>query len=45
MVHQLAAAGILGACIWAVLNPKLRTRTLGTLALSLIGLMAFVSLL
>lgn len=45
IVHQLLAAGVLGACIWGVLNPRLDTRTSGTLALSLIGILAFVSLI
>jgi hypothetical protein len=45
MIHQLVAGITLGVCIWGVLNPKLRTRTIGTLALSLIGLAAFVSLI
>jgi hypothetical protein len=44
-VQQLLASGVLGACIWGVLNPRLPTRTSGTLALSLIGILAFVSLI
>ncbi len=44
-LQQLLAGSVLGACIWGVLNPKLRTRTGGTLALSLIGILAFVSLI
>jgi hypothetical protein len=43
--HVIFSGAVLGACMWGVLNPKIRTRTMGTLALSLIGLMAFVSLL
>ncbi|MFS2004600.1 hypothetical protein ACEN9F_13340 [Duganella sp. CT11-25] len=43
-VQQLLASAILGACVWGVLNPKLHTRTSGTLVLSLIGILAFMSL-
>jgi len=43
-VQQLLAGGVLGACVWAVLNPHLHTRTSGTLVLSLIGILAFASL-
>lgn len=44
-VQQLVAVGVLGGCIWGVLNPRLPTRTSGTLALSLIGILAFMSLI
>ncbi|WP_174999082.1 hypothetical protein [Rugamonas aquatica] len=44
-VQQLLTVGVLGACVWGVLNPSIRTRTIGTLALSLIGILAFVSLI
>jgi hypothetical protein len=45
VAQQIVSCGVLGVCVWGVLNPKLRTRTVGTLALSLIGILAFVSLL
>jgi hypothetical protein len=44
LLQQLLAGGVLGACVWGVLNPRVRTRTGGTLVLSLIGILAFVSL-
>lgn len=44
-VQQLLATGVLAACIWGVLNPRLTTHTSGTLALSLIGILAAVSLI
>jgi hypothetical protein len=40
IVSKIMPAFILGACLWGVLNPKLKTRTIGTLALSLIALRA-----
>jgi hypothetical protein len=44
-VQQLLAGALLGVCVWGVLNPKLPTRTSGTLVLSLIGILAFASLI
>jgi hypothetical protein len=38
IVTKVIPAFILAACLWGVLNPKLKTRAIGTLALSLIGL-------
>lgn len=43
--QQLLATGVLGTCIWLVLDPRRDTRTSGTLALSLIGILAFASLI
>jgi len=40
IVNKAVPAIMLVACLWAVLNPRLKTRTLGTLALSLIALRA-----
>lgn len=45
IVQQVLAGGVLAACIWGVLNPRLPTRTSGTLALSLIGILAAMSLI
>jgi hypothetical protein len=45
VAQYLVSCGVLGACLYGVLNPRLHTRTLGTLSLSLIGILAFVSLL
>jgi hypothetical protein len=45
VAQQLMAGGVLAACIWGVLNPRLPTHTSGTLALSLIGILAAVSLI
>lgn len=41
---QLLAVAVLGACVWGVLNPHVHTKVSGTLILSLIGILAFVSL-
>lgn len=35
---------VLGACLWGVLNPQMQTRTVGTLALSMIAILAVVGL-
>jgi len=43
--QPIISAAVFGACLWGVLNPRIHTRTIGTLALSLIGILAFVSLL
>jgi len=43
-LSNLVCAVVLGACIYAVLNPQVHTRLGGTLILSLIGLLAFASL-
>ena len=40
IVTKVIPAVILVGCLWGVLNPRLKTRTLGTLALSLIALRA-----
>jgi len=40
VVTKVVPAVILAGCLWGVLNPRLKTRTLGTLALSLIALRA-----
>lgn len=40
ITEKIIPAIMLAACLWAVLNPRLKTRTLGTLALSLIALRA-----
>ncbi len=40
VLEKIIPAFILGVCLWAVLNPRLKTRTLGTVALSLIALRA-----
>jgi hypothetical protein len=45
MIPKLLSCAVLGACIWGVLNPRIQTRTVGTLSLSLIGILAAVSLL
>lgn len=45
MIGQWVSGGVLAACVWGVLNPRLHTRTAGTLALSLIGILALVNLL
>lgn len=44
VTEKLIPAFILAACLWGVLNPRLKTRTIGTLALSLIALRAVVVL-
>jgi hypothetical protein len=40
IVTKVIPAFILAVCLWGVLNPKLKTRTIGTVALSLIALRA-----
>ena len=40
LAQKIISALVLGICLWAVLNPRLQTRTLGTLALSLLALRA-----
>lgn len=44
MIQQIVLIVVLGLCIFGVLNPRLHTRTLGTLALSLIGILALIRL-
>jgi len=44
-IPQILAGIVLAGCVYGVLNPSLKTRTVGTLSLSLIGILAFVSLL
>lgn len=45
MITQIASGGVLAVCVWGVLNPRLHTRTAGTLALSLIGTLALIHLI
>jgi hypothetical protein len=45
MIARAILFAIVCACVWGVLNPRLETRTLGTLALSLIAMLAVVFLL
>lgn len=40
MLTKIVPAIILGGCLWAVLNRNLKTRTLGTVALSMLALLA-----
>lgn len=40
MILKIILGAIVLVCVWAVLNPRLQTRTLGTIALSLIALLA-----
>lgn len=44
MIAKAASFTVLTVCVWGVLNPKLKTRTVGTLGLSLIGLLALVNI-
>lgn len=45
MFSDIASIVVLGACVWGVLNPQVKTRTAGTFVLSLIGILALVNLL
>jgi hypothetical protein len=45
MMPKIAAGVVLSACVWGVLDHRIKTRTAGTLALSLIGILAVVHLL
>jgi len=45
IAQQVLDVGVLVACVWGVLNPRIETKTMGTLSLSLIGILALVSLL
>lgn len=40
MIVKAILVVVIAVCVWGVLNPRLQTRTLGTLALSLIALLA-----
>jgi hypothetical protein len=44
MLLKTALFIVVSVCLWGVLNPRLKTRTLGTMALSLIALLAVVEL-
>jgi MFS-type transporter involved in bile tolerance (Atg22 family) len=44
MIINIALLGVIGACVWGVLDKRLPTRTMGTLALSLIAILAMVGL-
>lgn len=44
MIVNIILSVVIAGCLWGVLNPKVKTRTIGTLALSLIALMAVVHL-
>lgn len=44
MIIDGVLIAIVGACTWGVLDKRLKTRTMGTMALSLIAILAAVSL-
>jgi len=44
MIINVALLGVLGACVWGVLDKRLETRTVGTVALSLIAILAVVGI-
>jgi hypothetical protein len=45
MIVKIASGVVLAACVWGVLDRRIKTRTTGTLALSLIGILAMVNFL
>jgi hypothetical protein len=45
MIIKTAAALVLATCVWGVLDHRIKTRTVGTLALSLIGILSLMHLL
>lgn len=45
MMPKIAAGIVLAVCVWGVLDHRLKTRTAGTLALSLIGILALMHIL
>ncbi|WP_426106360.1 hypothetical protein [Massilia sp. TSP1-1-2] len=45
MIVKIVSAAVLAVCVWGVLDRRIQTRTAGTVALSLIGLLALVNFL
>lgn len=43
MFTKFILCAVIVVCVWAVLNKRLRTRTLGTLALSLIAILSMAA--